>query len=43
MYITAFVVGFFTAIGWWSANKVTGAIDTPQKIEKPAENNNNKE
>lgn len=39
MYITAFVVGFFTAFGWWSANKITSVIDNPPKIEKPIENN----
>ncbi len=37
----AFVVGFFTALGWWSANKLTKEIDkqiepqpTVQRIDK---------
>jgi hypothetical protein len=41
MAATAFIVGFFTALGWWSANKViehtTGEPITPvvqQQIEK---------
>jgi len=33
MAATAFIVGFFTALGWWSANKViektTGEPITP--------------
>ena len=31
MAATAFVIGFFTAIGWWSAGKITSRVD-----EKPA-------
>jgi hypothetical protein len=31
MAATAFVIGFFTAIGWWSAGKITTKVD-----EKPA-------
>jgi len=27
MIETAFVIGFFTALGWWSAGKLTSAID----------------
>lgn len=27
MIATAIVIGFFSAVGWWSGNKVTGAID----------------
>ena len=27
MAATAFVVGFFTAFGWWSAGKITTVID----------------
>ena len=26
---TALVIGFFTAIGWWSAGKITTIIDCP--------------
>lgn len=29
----AFLIGFFTALGWWSAGKVTGEID--KNIQKP--------
>jgi len=32
MASTAFVVGFFTALGWWSANKLIVLVDKP--IEK---------
>jgi hypothetical protein len=31
MAATAFVIGFFTAFGWWSAGKITSKID-----QKPA-------
>lgn len=27
MYITAFVLGFFTSFGWWSAGKIQKAVD----------------
>lgn len=27
MYTTAFVIGFFTSFGWWSAAKVQRTID----------------
>ena len=27
MAATAFVLGFFTAIGWWTANKITKEVD----------------
>jgi hypothetical protein len=40
MYTVAFTLGFFTAIGWWSATKVTGAIDraiAPPVIQKGIE------
>ena len=32
MATTAFVIGFFTALGWWSAGKITKTIDTPPTI-----------
>ena len=39
MATTAFIVGFFTALGWWSAHKVLTLVDKPeikqeQKIQK---------
>jgi hypothetical protein len=44
MATTAFIVGFFTALGWWSANKViektTGLPIVPviqQNIDKKGE------
>lgn len=27
MYTLAFVLGFFTSFGWWSAGKIQKAID----------------
>lgn len=42
MIATAFVLGFFTAFGWWSANKITKEIDKhidPPKIERKEEKN----
>lgn len=27
IYVTAFVVGFFTSFGWWTAGKVQKNID----------------
>jgi hypothetical protein len=27
MYTTAFIIGFFTSFGWWSAGKIQKAID----------------
>jgi hypothetical protein len=27
MYTTAFVLGFFTSFGWWSAAKIQKAVD----------------
>lgn len=27
MYTTAFIIGFFTSFGWWSAGKVQKSID----------------
>ena len=27
MYTTAFVLGFFTSFGWWSAGKIQKAVD----------------
>lgn len=33
MIATAFVLGFFTALGWWSANKLTDQID--RSLEQP--------
>ena len=27
MYVSAFVLGFFTSLGWWSASKIQKAID----------------
>lgn len=27
IYLTAFILGFFTSFGWWSAGKVQRAID----------------
>lgn len=32
MYITAFVLGFFTSFGWWSAGKIQKNIDST-KVE----------
>lgn len=33
IYLTAFILGFFTSFGWWSAGKVQRAIDnTPVTI-----------
>lgn len=40
---TAFVVGFFTALGWWSAGHVTQSIDkqlSPPAIEQQEEKEN---
>lgn len=34
MVVTAFVLGFFTAIGWWSAGKITNSIDKHVSAEK---------
>jgi hypothetical protein len=31
---TAFVLGFFTALGWWSANKVITTVESPPAIIK---------
>lgn len=36
MYITAFVLGFFTSFGWWSAGKIQKHIDNT-KIEVKVE------
>ena len=38
-----FIAGFFTGIGWWSAEKVTNKIDThyEQKNEQKDEQNEN--
>lgn len=34
MYTTAFVLGFFTSFGWWSAAKIQKVIDNaPVKVE----------
>ena len=34
MYATAFILGFFTSFGWWSAGKIQKTIDNaPIKIE----------
>lgn len=27
MYTTAFILGFFTSFGWWSAGKIQKTID----------------
>jgi hypothetical protein len=27
MILTAFTLGFFTAMGWWSATKITDHVD----------------
>ncbi len=32
MAATAFVLGFFTALGWWTASKVTKIIDNQPAI-----------
>jgi hypothetical protein len=32
MAVTAFVLGFFTALGWWTASKITKAVDNPPAI-----------
>ena len=47
MASTAFVIGFFTAFGWWTANKVIVLIDKPTikqeqiiKEEKQDDNRN---
>lgn len=37
MVATAFAIGFFTALGWWSASKITDQVDKQldqPKIEK---------
>ena len=34
MIETAFILGFFTAMGWWSAGKVTKQVD--KLIDPPA-------
>lgn len=28
MYTTAFILGFFTSFGWWSAGKIQKAVDS---------------
>ena len=44
MYTTAFVVGFFTSWGWWSAGKLQRQIDNPPPaVEKQVEVNQKKE
>ena len=36
MYTVAFVIGFFTSWGWWSAGKIQKQIDSPPptKVEQ---------
>jgi len=35
MAATAFVIGFFTAMGWWSANRIiANAVESPPAIIK---------
>ena len=35
MAATAFVIGFFTAMGWWSANRIIAtAVESPPAIIK---------
>jgi len=36
MYTTAFIIGFFTSFGWWSAGKIQYKIDNI-KIESVVE------
>lgn len=35
MIASAFIIGFFSAIGWWGGNKVTTAVDVVV-INQPA-------
>lgn len=35
MPTTAFVIGFFTALGWWTANKVTALVDNKPLTPPP--------
>lgn len=37
MLVTSFVIGFFTAFGWWSATKITNHIDKNILIEQKEE------
>jgi hypothetical protein len=34
MAATAFILGFFTALGWWTADRITSEID--KQLERPA-------
>lgn len=34
MASTAFVVGFFTAMGWWSAHKLLSFADKPAVVQE---------
>jgi hypothetical protein len=34
MAATAFVIGFFTALGWWTANKAVATVESPPAIIK---------
>lgn len=36
MYTTAFIIGFFTSFGWWSAGKIQKNIDN-SKVEVTVE------
>lgn len=38
MYTTAFILGFFTSFGWWSAAKIQRLLDAPLAPAAVAEN-----
>lgn len=43
MYTTAFVLGFFTSFGWWSAGKIQKTIDNSSiKVEVKMESTETK-
>lgn len=41
IYLTAFVLGFFTSFGWWTAGKVQKQIDNAPVIIKVETENKN--
>ena len=45
MYTTAFIIGFFTSWGWWSAGKLQRQVDNMPftVVEKQVEVNQKKE
>lgn len=38
MAASAFVLGFFTSFGWWTANKVQKIVDPPAIVRSEEKN-----